>query len=97
MQGLLQVLALPVEAGSDTGGAALPALGALSDVLEHMLAQQRGERGAEEQEEGGMHGGGTRWVAALLACSKLSQCCCLCACSACSACSGAPDTAAFPV
>ena len=63
MQGLLQMLALPIKAGSDTGGAALPALGALSDVLEHVLAQQRGERGAEEQGEGSMHGAGTRWAA----------------------------------
>ena len=64
VQGLLQMLALPIKAGSDTGGAALPALGALLDVLEHVLAQQRGERGAEDQEAGGVHAAGTRWAAA---------------------------------
>lgn len=51
LQGLLQLLALPLEPGSDSGGAVLPVVGALCDVLEHLLAQQRGERSADEEQE----------------------------------------------
>ncbi|PRW18313.1 ARM repeat-containing [Chlorella sorokiniana] len=40
-QGLLQLLALPPRAGGDGGGAALPALAALGDLLEHLLLHHR--------------------------------------------------------
>ncbi len=38
LQGLLQLLALPIDPGNDCHGAALPAMGALSDLLEHLVA-----------------------------------------------------------
>lgn len=41
LQGLLQLLALPQRAGSDGGGAALPAMTALGDLLEHLLLHNR--------------------------------------------------------
>lgn len=56
-QGLLQLLALPLEPGSDGGGAALPAMGALCDLLEHAVAQHRGEHASEEE---GEEAGGAR-------------------------------------
>ncbi|KAL4458064.1 hypothetical protein ABPG75_012929 [Micractinium tetrahymenae] len=52
-EGQLQLLSLPLDPGSEAGGAALPAIGALSDLLEHLVAQQRGERSSEDESGGG--------------------------------------------
>lgn len=78
LQGLLQLLALPLQPDSDAGGAALPAMGALADLLEHVLAQHRGERASEEEGEAeaeGTPGGGaaTRcvWEGMTFACVEV--------------------------
>ncbi|KAI3435522.1 hypothetical protein D9Q98_001588 [Chlorella vulgaris] len=46
-QGLLQLAALPVQAGCEEGGPALPALSALSDLLECMAASQQRAGGGD--------------------------------------------------
>jgi hypothetical protein len=57
-QGLLQLLSLPL-CGEGEAGPALPAAGALADLLEHQLAAERrqGSGGGEAAEEGGQQGG----------------------------------------